>query len=174
VNANHTKGALVAWILRLVAVVLVLGFGSDALAQSRPGGPVAGQPMPAAHTTVSGKVTVKMQVVHANFSGIVDPDLRDVQKNFENFKFTGFQKLEQMDAKLGPGQNQQFSIMGGQKIKVELLSRDARQAKVRVMMFNESGKVMDTTVAINRNRAFMLGGTSYKDGKLILPIQVRY
>jgi hypothetical protein len=148
---------------------LSVALPTDALAQARPG-----QPVPATHTEVSGKVSIQMQVVHANNSGVVDPDLQSVAANFKEFKYTGFQKLEAFDAKLAPNQEAQFSMVGGHKIKVKLVSRDSRQAKVRVMMFNDSGKVMDTTVAINRNRAFMIAGTSYKDGKLILPIHVRY
>ncbi|MEZ4316107.1 MAG: hypothetical protein R3F61_01320 [Myxococcota bacterium] len=163
-------GSLRGLFASLVLVgALVMVAPSAALAQARPG-----QPVPATHTQVAGKVSIQMQVVHANNSGVIDPDLQAVAANFKAFKYTGFQKLEAFDAKLAPDQEAQFSMVGGHKIKVSLVSRDASQAKVRVMMFNESGKVMDTTVAINRNRAFMIAGTSYKDGKLILPITVRY
>ncbi|MCB9676075.1 MAG: hypothetical protein H6737_13210 [Alphaproteobacteria bacterium] len=153
----------------VVFASLAVALPNSALAQARPG-----QPVPATHTEVTGKVSIQVQVVHANNSGVVDPDLEAVAANFKAFKYTGFQKLEAFDAKLAPNQEAQFNMVGGHKVKVMLVSRDSRQAKVRVMMFNDSGKVMDTTVAINRNRAFMIAGTSYKDGKLILPIHVRY
>ena len=41
-------------------------------------------------------------------------------------------------------------------------------------MSSEKGVLMDTTVSIHRNRAFMIAGPSYEDGKLILPLTVRY
>jgi len=164
---------LMRWFGLLVLFVAVtLAVPTESHAQARPVRP--GQATTATYAPVSGKVSIQMQVVHANNSGVVDPDLKAVAANFKAFRYTGFQKLEGFDAKLAPNQEAQFSMVGGHRIKVKLVSRDSRQAKVRVMMFNESGKIMDTTVAINRNRAFMIAGTSYKDGKLILPIHVRY
>lgn len=104
----------------------------------------------------------------------VDPALRDVMQQLRNFRFTGYELVEQHPSQLSPGQSTSFALPGGRRIRLELLSRDESQAKVRIRMFRSDEKILDTTVSIHRNRSFMIGGPSYRKGKLILPVTVRY
>lgn len=165
---KHMKQSLA---LTVLAGLVFTALPSDAMAQARPN-----RPTPVKHTSApaAGKVGLELKVVHATNSGQVDPQLRSIVDNLKFTRFSGFKLLNTLPAKLGPGQETTFTVAGGRKVKVTLLSRDARAARVRVVMLNASGKVMDTTVSIHRNRAFMIAGPDYKGGKLILPLTVRY
>lgn len=155
----------------VLATALMLA-PSDAHAQARPRTPT--QVQPATHAPVAGKVSIKVQVIHANNSGHVDPQLKSVEDHLKFTRFSGFELLQTHDAKLSTNQDQTFQVAGGRRLKVKVVGQDSRAAKIRVQMTNDAGKVMDTTVSINRNRAFMLAGPDFKDGKLVLPITVRY
>lgn len=154
--------------LAMLSGMVMLAAPTDAMAQARP--------TPVKHTSVpaAGKVGMQLKVVHANNSGKVDPQLRSVVDNFKFTRYNGFHLLNTHDAKLGPGQGATFAVAGGRKVKVTLVSRDARAAKVRVVMTNAKGKILDTTVSIHRNRAFFIAGPDYNGGKLVLPLTVRY
>ena len=159
-------------------MALSLGFmllTNPAWAQS--GGPVVQVKAAETQADVSpaaSRVSVEVQVVLANNSGVVDPRLAGVVENLSFLHYTGFKLLDTQPVKLAPGQDASFNIAGGRKLTLTLVSRDARAAKMRVLMSSEKGVLMDTTVSIHRNRAFMIAGPSYEDGKLILPLTVRY
>ena len=121
-----------------------------------------------------GKLSAEVMVIHANNSGRVDPDLRAVMQNLRFTKFSGFSLLNKVPSQLGVGQEASVSITGGRKLKVSLIERDEKQAKVRVRLFSGERKVLDTTVSIHRNRSFMLMGPKHNDGVLILALSVRY
>lgn len=162
---------------RLITMFLgAVLLSSPALAQSR--GPSVRQVKAAQTeadvTPAAGRVGVQIQVVHANNSGKVDPQLEGVVENLSFLRFSGFSLLDTHHAKLGPGQEATFSLVGGRKLEVTLVSRDARAAKMRVLMTSDKGVLMDTTVSIHRNRAFMIAGPSHEGGKLVLPLTVRY
>lgn len=161
---------------RITALLLgTMLLASPALAQS--GGPVLQVKAAETQADVSpaaSRVDVEIQVVHANNSGKVDPQLAGVVENLSFLRYSGFKLLDTHPAKLGPGQETTFNIAGGRKLKVTLVSRDARAAKIRVLMSSDKGVLMDTTVSIHRNRAFIIAGPSYEDGKLVLPLTVRY
>ncbi len=165
--SKHVRSSM---LLALVGGALIFAAPTDAHAQ-------APRPVPVKNTAppAVGKVGLQLRVVHANNSGKVDPRLRNVVDNLKFTRFNGFALLDSNEVRLAPGQSTTFAVVGGRKVKVTLQERDARAAKVRVVMFNPQGKaVMDTTVKIHRNRAFMIAGPNYKDGKLVLPIAVRY
>lgn len=163
----HAKKSLV---LAMLGGLVFMAAPTEAFAQARPTPVKLSTPAPAA-----GKVSLQLKVVHANNSGKVDDELRSVYDNLKFTRYSGFSLLATNDAKLGPGQEATFAVAGGRKVKVTLLSRDARAAKVRVVMSNPAGKaVMDTTVSIHRNRAFMIAGPDYEGGKLVLPLSVNY
>ena len=139
-----------------------------ALAQSRPAAP------PAEAAPASGKVDVEVMVIHANNDAYVDPKLDPVMQNLRHTRYTGFKLLSTENAKLSPGGDTTISLVGGRRLKIQLVSRDQQQAKVRIRMFKEGDKVLDTTVSIPRGRYFMIAGPKYKDGALILPVGVDY
>ena len=156
-------------VLAMLGGLVLFAAPTDAMAQARP------TPVKMSSTPASGKVGLELKVVHADNSGKVDPQLQGVYENLKFTRFSGFSLLDTHDAKLGPGQDETFTVAGGRKVTVALVSRDARAAKVRVVMTNPEGRsVMDTTVSIHRNRAFMIAGPDFKGGKLVLPISVRY
>lgn len=169
--------------MRFLIAAALLGTASmaDAFAQSRPPGPARPTtPTVLAETPeaapASGKVEIELLVVHATNNGQVDPRLagRGLVENLTFTKFSGFSVLESFEAKVGPGQDASFSIVGGRKVAVTLIDRDSHDAKVRVLMYNQTGKVMDTTVSIHRNRAFIIAGPDHNGGKLVLPLTVSY
>ena len=55
-----------------------------------------------------------------------------------------------------------------------VLSKDVKQAKLRIQMMKDGKKITDTTVSIPRDRYFMISGPKIKDGVLILPVGVSY
>lgn len=160
----------------LIAVLMMIGMVGEAAAQTRP------PPRPGANVVAQqqgpkvavGKVSTEVMVIHANNSGRVDPELRAVMQNLRFMKFSGFSLLNKVPTQLGVSQESSISITGGRKLKVTLIQRDDKQAKVRVRLFNGEAKVLDTTVSIHRNRSFMLMGPKHNDGVLILALSVRY
>jgi hypothetical protein len=164
--------------MRLFTALALLALGSSsAFAQQRPVGPAV-PPTPTmmepAPLPASGKVDVELLVVHATHNGQVDAKLEGLVENLKFTRYTGFSVLETYDARVAPGQDASFTIVGGRKVQITLIDRDSRNAKVRVLMFNQTGKVMDTTVSIHRNRAFIIAGPDHDGGKLVLPVTVSY
>ena len=147
---------------------LAMSLPGTAVAQSRPG-TVQQTKAPA-----SGKVSIDLMVVYANYDDYVDPKLKEVMQNLRHTRFTGFTLLSEESERLAPGSDTSFTVAGGRKLKVSLVSKDQRQAKVRIRMFKDGNKVLDTTVSIPRGRYFMIAGPKYKAGNLILPVGVEY
>lgn len=161
--------------LRRVAFATMLALGAlsvsaDAFAQQ------ATRPATSARSgdEVAGKVKIDLMVVYANYSGQVDPRLRDLQRQLQMMKYTGYQILSTHDAQLGDGQSTSFQIEGGRKVEIKILSRDAEEAKVQIEMYKGSEKKIDTTIRIHRNRTILISGPKYQEGELILPISVTY
>ena len=64
--------------------------------------------------------------------------------------------------------------MGDRKVKVTLLDKEDQDVRVRVEITGQSGKLLDTTVKINRGGTFIVAGPKYQDGMLILPLRASY
>lgn len=151
-----------------VAVPVVLAAPGDAMAQSKPAPTVERPAAP------QGKVDVEIMVVHATETGTVDARLKNVQQNLSHMNFKGFKLLDSESARLSPGGETTLNIVGNRRLRVTVLSRDARQAKVRIRMIKEGNKVLDTTVNIPKGRYFMIAGPRYQGGKLIIPVGVDF
>jgi hypothetical protein len=157
---------------------LLLGlalFPGTAAAQARPSqgrAPTAATP---ASRPVSGRVGVQIYVVHATDteSGI-DPRLSALSSSFRYFKYKGYRLLSTQDADVSVGEDHSFPIEGGRRLKVTLIDRDDARARVRVEMSGDDGKLLDTTVSINRGGTFIVAGPRYKDGILMLPVRASY
>ncbi len=180
--------------LATLAAILFLGaFSSTALAQSGPRprapvaapvapapGPSAQQPAtpaaaPAAAAIPAGKVNVQIMVVFATSSQTgVDPRLGNLTRYLSNLKYSGYQLLDSQQATLSANGNQSFSIEGGRKVSVTVLSRDDQKARMRVEITQGSNKLLDTTLSVNRNGTFIVAGPRHKDGILVLPLTARY
>ena len=124
----------------------------------------------------SGKVTLTMPVVYATAAhSRVDPKLRSVVRYLQHLRYTGFELLDTHRLQLPVKGSQSINIEGGRKVTVELLSRDARRARVRVQIEAGKGrKVLDTTMWLNRNSTVIVAGPRHKDGILVLPLTARY
>lgn len=131
------------------------------------------QQRPAAQNQ-AGKVDLEVMVVHATNNGTVDPRLRDLQRQLEVMRFTGFKVLATSSDSLGEGQSSTVNVAGGRKLKVRLIEKDARKARVRIELYKGSDKKLDTTVTIPRDRAFLVMGPKHEGGTLIFPITVDY
>ena len=162
------------WLVRLLGMAVVATAvlsASPAVAQPAPPRPAARPPQP-----VTGKVEIEVMVVHAtNSHQRVDPRLGGVMKSLQFLKFQGFDLLATNTEALAVGQEATFSVVGGRRIRVQLVSRDERQATLRIRMFNSSdNQRIDTTVSVHRNRSFMVAGPRHRDGVLILPVSAKY
>ncbi|MGB0639351.1 MAG: hypothetical protein ACPGTU_08465 [Myxococcota bacterium] len=128
-----------------------------------------------AESPVSDKVTIKVWTVHAsNSHKEVDERLSRISKYLKNLNYSGFKLLSKDAAHLTPKGKQKFQIAGGKVVKVTVLSRDQKRARVRVEVHGSKGKLVDTTVNIRRNGLFMVAGPKHKGGILVLPIFARY
>jgi hypothetical protein len=164
---------------RIVALLLAAQLAAgEALAQSRPGGAPAARPAaPSAPSAPrpAGRVSITMLVVHATDSERgIDPRLESLASSFRYFKYAGYRLLSTQKADVAEGGDASFTIDGGRKVEVTLLSRDDARARVRVQMSNGDGKLLDTTVSINRDGTFIVAGPKYKDGILMLPLRASY
>lgn len=124
---------------------------------------------------VSGKVNIEVMVVHAsNAHNRVDPALQPVMQHLRFTNFKGFKMLSKEDSGIGPSQDHVYSVAGGRRLKIRLIERDAKRAKIRIEMFNAKNKILDTTVSIHRNKSFMVAGPKHEGGVLVLPLTARY
>ena len=155
------------WLaIATVCLASSLSVATPALAQSR--APTQ-QNAPAA-----GKVDVEVMVIEASMDKYVDPKLKNVMQNLRFTKYTGFKLVSTENARLAPGSDATINLVGGRRLRVTVLSKDAKQAKLRIQMIKDGKKITDTTVSIPRDRYFMISGPKVKDGVLILPVGVSY
>lgn len=151
-----------------VLIALALALAPPAFAQGKPSPPERAEP-------VSQRVDVELMVVHAtNAHSRVDSRLRALLPHLRHLNYTGFDVLEVRRDDLSPAQETTFSIAGDRRMKLQLLEVDERQAKLRVRMYNQQGRLLDTTVSIHRNRSFIVAGPQHDGGVLILPVTARY
>ena len=146
------------------ALVLVCGFGLPLGLVVMPGEAQAGS-----------KVGIKVRVVHATKdSRKIDKRLSKISKHLTKLGYTGFSLLETESAEISPKGKKSFTIAGGRKLTVAVLSKDSKRARLRVEIQGKKGKLVDTTVSIRRNGFFIVAGPKYKGGILVLPISARY
>jgi hypothetical protein len=137
--------------------------------------PMALALMPRMAVAEGGKVRVKVRVVHAtNAHSRVDERLTKIARHLRNLRYSGFELIETETADLAKGAKRSFTIAGGRKMTVNLISKDSKRAKLRVQIHGKRGKLLDTTVSVRRNGFFIVAGPRYKDGILVLPISARY
>ncbi len=141
--------------------------------QAAPGtGPLLAE---AGTKSLARKVSVKVLLVRAtNEHKKVDERLAKVAKHLKNLRYTGFDLLGTENAQLAVDGKETFSIAGGRKLSVMVLSRDEKRARMRVQLHGQRGKLLDTTVSIRRNGFFVVAGPKTKGGILVLPIFARY
>ena len=156
--------------MRALLVCLFLALGVVVPEVAFAGGKSGGDSRPA-----SGRARITVNVVHATDSESgVDPRLASLASQFKYLKYKGYRLLSTQSADLAPGGDKDFSIEGGRTLRVSLVSKDEVHARVRVEIDGKRGKLIDTTVKINRDGTFIVAGPQYKDGILILPLRASY
>ncbi len=163
-------------LVLLAAVLALLAPAPAAWAQAaRP--PVATKHPPVRQAPArAGRVQLRVLVVHAtNEHDRVDPRLGQLTRYLSHLRFSGYTLLETESLTLAVDAPQTFTIEGGRRVTVELLSRDDKRARMRVQITaSKGGKLLDTTLSVNRNGTFFVAGPRYKNGVLILPLTARY
>ena len=169
---------------RLLPVLFVLLLGTGALsaspahAQRGSHHPIAMKEAPSGGGAVArtGKVQLGVMVVHATDShSAVDPRLKDLTRYLSHLRFTGYSLLGTHSVQLSTKGSESFTIEGGRKVTVTMLSKDDRRVRMRVQITaSKGGKLLDTTLSVNRNGTFIVAGPRYKDGILVLPLTARY
>jgi hypothetical protein len=130
------------------------------------------EPQPAPRAAGAQKAPLELMVVHANRSGTVDPRAADIARRFQDRGFTGFKLLSEQSQVVSVGQPASFSVEGNRKVTATLVELGAATGKVRIQTFAGSEKQFDTTVTLQRDKAFLMAGSSYLDGKLIFAVTV--
>lgn len=154
-------------MLRHVVLAMLLGLGTPAIA-------IAQTREAPIEALVAARADVEIMVVHATNDGEVDPRLEKILRPLQSTRFTGFKLLTVEETKLVPGTDTTLTIVGDRRLKVELIELLDTTAKVRIRMFKEGEKVLDTTMTIPQGKYVMLAGPNYKEGKLVIPIGVRF
>ena len=150
--------------LAVLGLVTMLAVPQVALAQTRTA-PVEAQ-------APASKATIEVMVVHATDDDYVDPRLDKVMRNLKSTPFTGFKLLSNDSARLSEGGDTQVNMVGNRRLKVTLVDKTASAAKVRIRMFKEGDKVLDTTMNIPNGKYVMIAGPKHKGGKLVIPVGV--
>jgi hypothetical protein len=170
--------------LRFITALLVfvlLGLGQEANAQGkrkpghRAGGPVAGKRVAARKAPQAGRVAVRLMVVAATDShDRTDPSLGPLLKHLQFLRYRGYELLDTHRAEVALNGRVAFAIQGDRKVALTLLSRSPERVQFRVQVHRKGGKLLDTTLTVNRNGTFIVAGPRYRDGILILPLTVKY
>lgn len=139
------------------------------------GGAKAGPAAAPAAEVTAGKVNVAVSVVFAtNAHSRVDPRLSQLTRHLSHLRYTGYELLNTESLSLAQDKPQSFQLEGGRKLTVTLLGRDDAKARLRVEIAGGSGKLLDTTLSVNRNGTFIVAGPKHKDGILVLPLTASY
>ena len=156
----------------MVCALALLG-DQQALAQGAPPAkPRAPAEAPAA--TVD-KVDIQLMVVHAKEGQpFVDPKLKAIEKHLRMLRYDEFRVLQSDRSSVGIDKSTSFSVQGGRKVTVTVLSADAKAARLRVQVFKQSDKLVETTISVNRGSTVMVAGPKFEGGILILPITASY
>jgi len=158
-SASH----MARWFLGVLVLALLLAFPEGGFAQAKAPAPPA------------GKVSVKLLVVAATDAHEgVDPQLSSLARHLSFLRYKGYDLLTTHNAEISEGASATFTIEGTRRVTVGLLKKYPEKAQFRIEMYSQGGKLLDTTLSVNRNGTFIVAGPKYKDGILILPLQASY
>lgn len=123
----------------------------------------------------AGKVNVQLMVVYATQSSTaVDPRLGSLTRYLKNLRYSGYELLDSHVASLSVNGSETVNVEGGRQVILTLLNRDDQKARMRVEITAKTGRLLDTTLTVNRNGTFIVAGPKYKDGILVLPLTAKY
>jgi hypothetical protein len=149
------------------AVALVLLAGAP--------GVQAQTPAPVLPTAVAPRVDVGVMVIQASATpGPIDSRLTPLLPTLRTLPFQAFTLLDEHDVRLIDGATEAVSLAGDRRLRVQLLSHDAKEARVRIELMAGEVQLVDTTISIHRNRSFYVAVRGGQGTTLILPVSVRY
>ena len=137
-----TDARSIQWkTMRYAMLLLVLALWSP-LSTAGP------RPQAGANAAQSNKVSLELPVVYATSShSRIDSKLSDVARYLKNLRFTGYELVSTQTAQLAVNGGQTFMIAGNRKVKVQLLTREAKRVRVRVRILGAKGaNLLDTTL----------------------------
>lgn len=161
-----------------IALLALLGLGVTAPGTAHADPPKAGKAQVKqgkAKANQTGTVNVQLMVVHAKEGdAYVDPKLAKLEKHLEFLRYDNFTVLDTQRSPVVSGKATSFAIEGGRKVTINLLEKNDKEVRLRVQMFKEGKKLVDTTVRVKRGSTFVVAGPKYKGGILLLPITANY
>ena len=163
---------------RLVPMLLAGLLATSTPALAHDGGGPDSRPAPTAQSDKAKATKVEIRVMdvyatdtHSN----VDPKLDKLTRYLTHLRYTGFQLLDTHTVSLAPNGSQTFTIAGGRKMEITVLEQDDRRVRMRVEVTGgKGGKLLDTTLSVNRNGTFIVAGPRYEEGVLVLPLTAKY
>lgn len=145
----------------------------DAFAQGKP--PAASKARPAANSGAVDKVDIQLMVVHAKEGkAFVDPKLKPIERHLRMLRYDNFRVLQTDRSTVGQNKKTTFNVQGGRKVSVTVLSANSKAARLKVQVFKQGNKLVETTISVNRGSTVMVAGPKYEGGILILPITASY
>lgn len=140
------------------------------------GGPMAqARPRRGRGPAAQGLANVQVMLVHAtNGAPHMDPQLSRWAPHLRHLRYDNYSLLERRRARLAIDGQRSFEILGDRELTVTLMNRGPRRARLRIEMHRGGQKLVDTTVAVNRNGTFIVAGPRHGEGILVLPITVSY
>ncbi len=101
----------------------------------------------------------------------IDPSIAPLWKLLSFTGYAGFTVLERETTELTDGDHHEFQFGLERRLRLDLRDHSATAARVRIRLYAQDGrKQLDTTVAIRRNRTFMVAGPKIGDDVVILPV----
>ncbi len=120
-------------------------------------------------------VNVQLMVVHAREGeAYVDPQLERLEPHLQFLRYDNYQVLDVHRSPVVKGKTTSFAIEGGRKVSIDLLEKNQQEVRLRVQMFKDGKKLVDTTVRIKRGSTFVVAGPKHKGGILLLPLTANY
>jgi hypothetical protein len=156
-----TTGVIRFMVAALFAAVLLSGVAApgQAFAQERP-----------AANAAQGKASLEVVVVRADKSSQVDPSLKELQRQLGFSGFTGFKLVSEESVKLAAGQESAVAGGVGFKLKTTLLDHDGAVARARIQVLKAAESRLDTTVRLQKGKAFIVKGPKVEGGAMIYVI----
>jgi hypothetical protein len=158
-----------------LAYVLILSTVAPWALNVQAGVAHAQQPAPVMPSSVPARVAVDLMVIAAsNEPGASDPRLSGQMAALTRTGFQRFSLLDERSGMLADTEEQTMTMAGDRRVRVSLVSHDAVSARVHVELVSAGVKVMDSTITINRNRAFYLRVNGAPGTAVFIPVNVRY
>lgn len=148
-------------------LALTLALGAPAAAQTAPA--------PGASAAVAATVEIEVMAIQGFPNpGPADPRIAHLMPALKAFPFQSYQLLDQKEVRLTDGKEEAVKLVDERRMRITLLSHDAREARVRLQLESGEAKVLDTTISIHRNLSFNVAVRGPNGTALFLPVTVRY